>query len=130
VNFSNWIIPVTIYFIIPIIGIAFYIKLYRKIGDEGVPHPPDIAMVIVFATYGGLLLAILTALFWKVSGMAVLGLIFLTFGAPVIMGLFAAGLYKDRRLSIYHYYTWLASVLYFVIYPSIIGIGFLIDRVL
>ncbi len=119
------IIFITIHIIVPIIGIALYGKIYRKMGEENIPKTPDIALFLIFAIYGGLLLEILTAIFWKWSGMAAIGGVFLMLGAPVLMGIIAISLFKDKGISPYHYYTWLSSILYLAVIPLFIAIGFI-----
>ena len=60
---------------------------------------------------------VLTLLFWYWSGMALIGLLYLVFVAPIVMIVFAWTLYSQRRLSRYHSASFIASG----IYPFIIG---------
>jgi len=54
---------------------------------DNIQNKPEVELFMIFATYGGLLLVILTELFWKWSGMASLGTFYLILGAPIVMGL-------------------------------------------
>lgn len=77
-----------------------------------IERPPMIPLFIIFATYGGWVIMVLTVLFWYWSGMALLGLIYLIFIAPVVMIVLAALLYRQRRLSRYHFGSFIASGIY------------------
>jgi hypothetical protein len=76
------------------------------------PNPPVIAFFVLFVSYGGWLLLLLTALFWYHSGLATIGLAFLLFVAPVMMLLFAIQLYRHRYLSPFHRGAFVACVVY------------------
>jgi hypothetical protein len=54
----------------------------------------------------------LTELFWYWSGMASLGVAYLMLLAPVVMAILAVMLYRQRRLSRYHFGSFIASVVY------------------
>lgn len=62
-------------------------------------------------------MVILTSLFWYWSGMALLGLIYLVFIAPIVMTVLAVMLYRQRRLSRYHLGSFIASG----VYPCIVA---------
>jgi hypothetical protein len=84
---------------------------------EEVTNPPCIELLLIFVTYGGLLLVALTSLFWKWSAMASLGSFYLILGAPIIMGIIAYRNYGKRELSKYYLWTFWSGLLYFVIAP-------------
>jgi len=111
------IIAVTIHLIIPIAGLLFYFWLIRKMIREKVESPPIVDLFLIFATYGGLLLLTLTSFFWLWSGMASLGVAYLTFVAPLLMGVLAYRNYGMKHLSKYHLSTYKSCLLYFVITP-------------
>ena len=69
---------------------------------RSIEEPPIIALFILFATYGALIVLILTALFWYWSGMATLGLAYLILLAPLLTLGLAVAFYRRRRLSGYH----------------------------
>jgi len=76
---------------------------------------PIIELFIIFATYGGLILAVLTDLFWYWSGMASLGVFYLIFGAPIVMGIIAYRHRHTRTISKYHKWTYLLALAYFIV---------------
>jgi hypothetical protein len=90
---------------------------------SSVADPPTLGLFILFATYGGLLQTVLTAMFWFWSGMASLGFAYLIFVAPILMGIIAYRNYQRRESSVYHKAMFLAAALYFVIAPLLLGIG-------
>jgi hypothetical protein len=112
-----------IHFVIPISGLLLYLRLRKRMLTTGIPDPPIIPFFILFASYGGWLLVILTLLFWYWSGMATLGLAYLMFIAPIVTLALAVRLYKQRNMSSFHFGAFVASVLY-ILFP----IGMLILR--
>lgn len=116
------IIAIIIHLIVPIIGIIFFIDLIRKMRFEKIENPPIIDWFLIFATYGGLLLVVLTTLFWKWSGMASIGTLYLIIVAPVIMGIISYLNYKKKSISKYHNWVYKISISYFIIAPIIIFI--------
>jgi hypothetical protein len=84
---------------------------------EKTANPPTIDLFFIFATYGGLLLMILTTLMWDWSGMASLGAFYLIIGAPVVMGIIAYRNNKTRQTSKYHIWTYRLGLLYYIIAP-------------
>lgn len=113
---------VLIHLIVPIAGILCFLKIRDDMLEKEIVSPPIIQLFVIFATYGGLLLVFLTALFWYWSGMATLGFFYLLFLAPVVMLALAYQLYSERKLSKFHRATFTASVLYPVIIATIIGV--------
>jgi hypothetical protein len=69
-------------------------------------------------TYGGLLLVILTSIFWYWSGMASLGCLFLVAPAPILMLIIAYKNYKLRSISLYHRLVYMFGM----VYPFVIGL--------
>ncbi|MGM0478147.1 MAG: hypothetical protein ACQERC_02905 [Bacteroidota bacterium] len=109
---SELITAVLIHFVIPILGIVFYLILLNKMKKANIQNPPNVALFLEFFIYGGLLLIILTSLFWYWSAMANLGFIFVLFIAPFIMlGLAIYYLWK-RNESKYHKVTFYLASLY------------------
>ena len=115
------IIALTIHLIVPLIGIYYFIQIIKRMKIEQLKNPPFKELFLIFATYGGLLLVALTTLFWKWSGMASLGIIYLILLAPIIMGIIAFQNSKKQENSIYHKWVYKSSLLYFLIAPIIIG---------
>jgi|GEM_PF-4787996 len=106
-----------IYFVIPIIGALYFIHLRDKMIKEETQNPPVIALLLVFAIYGILLLTILTALFGEWSGFASLGMIFITLIAPILMAFISVRLQLNKGLSKYHLGVQNAALYYFLIFP-------------
>jgi hypothetical protein len=123
------VIALVIHLIIPLIGLLYFTRLISKMKKEKIQNAPTIELFIIFATYGGLLLIILTALIWKWSGMASLGVFYLIFGAPIVMGLISYKNRKTRMNSKYHNLTYLSGILYYVIAPiSLLTLYFIIEN--
>jgi hypothetical protein len=116
------IIAVIIHLIIPIFGLIIFLKLAAKMKSEMI-YPPILEFFIIFATYGGLLLVMLTSIFWKWSGLASLGTFYLILAAPILLSFIAYQQFKKRRISKYHDWAFKICALYFVIVPLI---GFMI----
>jgi len=121
---TSLLLPIIIYFIIPLLGVGIFIWLMKKMSNEKVISRPVLSLFIIFATYGGLLLMVLTTYFWEWSGMASLGMAYLIFIAPLLMIIIAIFQYKLRTLSGYHLWTFRLSILYFVIATITLAILF------
>lgn len=106
---------VLIHLVVPAAGLQWFLWLRDDMREDQVESPPVLQLFIIFATYGGLVMMALTALFWYWSGMASLGLAYLLFIAPPIMLVTAWRLYPQRGLSRYHKAAFVASVSYVVI---------------
>lgn len=109
------IIALVIHLIIPLIGLVCFLLLMKQIKDKNIPKAPTVSLFLIFSTYGGLLLVILTDLFWKWSGMASIGTFYLIFVAPIVMGAIAFQYRLKRTISKYHNCIYLSSLLYFLI---------------
>lgn len=120
---ADIIIAVTVHFIVPLAGLLAYLGLVRRIKKEQVNDAPIRDLFLIFATYGGLLLVVLTSLLWKWSAMASLGTFYLLLGGPFIMGYIA---YKNRNRiteSKYHMWTYKSGLLYI----PILALAFMIS---
>lgn len=95
---------------------------------QDIPNAPTAELFIIFSTYGGLLLVVLTTLFWLWSGMASLGVFYLILAAPIIMGIIAYRHRKTRTISKYHNWTYISGLLYFVIAPVTFIVLFLVSK--
>ena len=115
------VIALAIYFIIPLTGLLFFLQLKKRMKRENVQNRPTIELFIIFATYGGLILVVLTELFWYWSGRASL----VIFGAPIVMGIIAYRHRHTRTISKYHKWTYILGVAYFIV-PVLIFILFLV----
>ncbi len=110
----------TYFLILPLTGLYFFIRLIAKMIKDEVKSAPIIELFIVFATYGALLLTVLTPFLWKWSGMSSLGAMYLILVAPIVMGIIAFKHRKTRLNSNYHKYTFISGILYFIIVPIVI----------
>lgn len=101
-----------IHLVVPAAGLQWFLWLRHDMREEQVENPPVIPLFIIFSTYGGLLLVILTTFFWYWSGMASLGLAYLLSLAPIVMLILAWRLYPQRKSSRFHKAAYVASVCY------------------
>lgn len=113
------ITAVLIHLVIPAIGLFLYIALCKKIKREQIPNPPFVDFFIIFSTYGGLLLVVLTYWYWKWSGAASLGVLYLFLGAPFVMGFIAYTKHSVRKLSEHHNIAYMSALAYFIIAPMV-----------
>ncbi len=75
-----------VHLLAPLLGLGAYARLCKKLREQGAPTVFLIELFLIFFCWGGLLMVILTSLFWQWSGMASLGCAFLLFIAPFLMG--------------------------------------------
>ncbi len=101
-----------IHLLVPAAGLQWFLWLRADMREEEIEHPPVVPLFIIFATYGGLLLVILTTFFWYWSGMASLGLAYLLCLAPIVMLVLAWRLYPERKVSRFHWAAFIASAAY------------------
>jgi len=120
------IIALTIHFIIPLAGLIYFLRLRKQMKKENLENAPIIELFIIFVTYGGVILVVLTGLFWYWSGIASLGTFYLILGAPIVMGVIAYHNRHTKRISKYHKWTHILGVVYAVIVPVITIMLFLI----
>lgn len=82
VGFMEVVNAILIYLAVPFAGVQSFLWLRNQMRAAQIERPPVVPLFIIFATYGGWLLIVLTFLFWYWSGMALFGLIYLVFIAP------------------------------------------------
>jgi len=117
---KNHSIGMFIYFIVPLIGLAMYIKVALKMKDD-MDDPPYFSLFFLSYIYGGILILILTSLFWKVSGLIVVLTFFLILGGPIITSIIAIINYPLKEDSKYHKIIFYSSGFY-----SFIGIIYIL----
>jgi hypothetical protein len=122
------IIALSLHLILPLTGLLCFLRLKKQLKKENIPNAPTTELFLIFATYGGLLLVVLTTLFWQWSGVASLGTFYLILAAPIVMGIIAYRHRQTKSISKYHYWTHISGLLYFVIAPVIFGILFLFSK--
>jgi hypothetical protein len=120
---------ILIHLVVPLIGLSVFLRLRHKMLEAEIENPPVIPLFIIFATYGGWLMIVLTLLFWYWSGMALLGALYLMFLAPLVMIVVAVWSYRNRRLSRYHYGSFLASAGYPIIPFAVILSRIIVGRI-
>jgi membrane protein insertase Oxa1/YidC/SpoIIIJ len=114
------IIVLFIHLLVPLAGLAGYLRLLAKLRKQNLVSTLGIYFLIIFVTYGGLLMVVLTAFFWRWSGMASLGTFYLLLPAPVLMGVTAYNNSKLKSLSRYHRLAFQSGLFYFAIFPLVI----------
>jgi hypothetical protein len=100
-----------IHVLIPLLGLTVFVLLCRKM-QRTIQSPPFVSYFILFATLGGWLMVSLTALFWRWSGMASLGVAALILVAPFVTAGAAINLRNRRTLSAFHRGAYFASIAY------------------
>lgn len=75
-----------IHLVVPLVGLAGYAMLAARLRQQGASVLFLGQLFFIFLCWGGLLVLVLTSLFWRWSGMASLGAGFLFFIAPLLMG--------------------------------------------
>lgn len=122
------IIGLLIHLVVPLVGLLCFINLKRKMKNENIEKSLIFQLLIIFATYGGLLIILLTTLFWEWSGLASLGTFYLVFCAPLLMVLIAQKQRKVKINSKYNKLIYYSGILYFIIAPLMFTILFLIIK--
>jgi hypothetical protein len=109
---SKVIAAVGVNLVVPFLGVTAFVLLCRWMWRAQIESPPFFSFFILFATFGGWLMVLLTALFWEWSGMASLGVCFLAFVAPFVTAVLAWSLRQRRALSAFHKSAFYLSVGY------------------
>ena len=99
-NTTEIVTAVLIHLVVPSAGLAWYLLLRRRLQQQGASSAFLWQLFLIFFCWGGLLLLVLTALFWQWSGMATLGAGFLYFIAPFLIGAVAFSLTGIERRSV------------------------------
>ncbi|MBK7221868.1 MAG: hypothetical protein IPH94_11260 [Saprospiraceae bacterium] len=109
---NDFIVIWFIHFAIPVFGIFIFIKLLIKMKKEAIPDAPVVQLFLLFGNYGVLLILILTSVMWKWSGMASIGAFGTVTIGPILAGICAFSVYKNRKLTRYHKLTYKLSIGY------------------
>jgi hypothetical protein len=112
---SKLVTAVSIHLLVPFAGVVAFLWLCRRMWQSNIPSPPYFAWFVLFATFGGWLLVVLTALFWEWSGMASIGILALAFVVPLVTTALAWTLRAQRTLSRFHRRAFTASAAYSVV---------------
>jgi hypothetical protein len=116
------IIPVILYVIFPMAGLAGLCRLVYLMEREQITAPPVVGYAWLFFCVGGWLLIGLTKTLWYWSGMATLGLFFLIFASPsvTLMILLIQG--KHANQSVYHRFGFWATLVYLGVSSIVEGV--------
>jgi hypothetical protein len=109
---SKIIAEVGVNLVTPFLGVVAFVLLCRWMWRARIESPPFLSWFILFATFGGWLMILLTALFWEWSGMASLGFFYLVLVAPFVTAALAWSLHRRRALSGFHRSAFVASISY------------------
>lgn len=109
-----------IHVFVPAGGVLAYFIVLHRMKKEHTPYPPFRSLLMVFANYGGVLLVLLTGLFWKWSAMASLGTAYLVLVAPLIMGAVAYKQFPTRAVSKYHCLVYRLALIYAISLPAFV----------
>jgi hypothetical protein len=107
-------VAILTHLVVPLVGLKSYLWLCQRMKDSHIEAPPFVPLFLLFFSYGGWLMVLLTKLFWFWSGMASLDLACLVLLAPIIMLILAFLMFRQRKLSVYHLSTFAGSLAYFV----------------
>jgi hypothetical protein len=110
-------------FLVPLLGVIALALLCRRMRRAQVQSPPFFSYFILFAAFGGWLVVGLTALFWKWSGMASLGVFSLILVAPFVTAEVALSLRNRRAFSAFHQSAYVASIAYSALTLMTLGAG-------
>lgn len=116
-----------IYLVLPICGLSWFLHLCEKMKNENIVNSPVEELFGVFWIYGTLLVVFLSVLFWGWSGVALLGMIFLVFAAPLLMAWISIRVRKKKGISNYHLLVLNAAMLYFVVLPVCLVVLYFIE---
>ena len=110
-----------IHLVVPSAGALLYLAIVVSMLKRQIKSPPIVSLFIIFATWGSLLILILTRFFWYWSGMATLGFAYLIFVAPFVMLIIAIASHLKRGLSRFHRAAFVASVSYIPIIAALMA---------
>lgn len=129
-SFKSIIIFLFIHLLVPLVGLIIYMRLLTKLRTYNLISSLGIYFFVIFLTYGGLLMVLLTSLFWQWSGLASLGMFYLFFPAPVLMAVTAYYNNKLKSVSRYHFLAFRSGLFYFIVFPVIMLITYFLQSFL
>lgn len=112
--FSERVVAVSIYIVLPLLGLLVYYLLVQKMKREKIEAHPSRGLFIVFVVYGGLLEVLLTGLFGMWTALLYLFAGVILFIAPLFMIGMANVWYNKRTMSKYHNGIYNASRYYLI----------------
>ena len=102
VKFPEILTFLAIHLFTPALGVVVFFILCRRMMESKIVSPPFSQMFLLFFNLGGVLLVLLTGLFWEWSGMASFGFFYLALISPVLAGAVVWTLWKKKNLSNWH----------------------------
>jgi hypothetical protein len=120
---SKIIAEIGVNLLAPLLGVLVYVLLCRRMQRANIQSPPGVQYALLFLTYGGWLLVLLTSLFWEWSGMASLGVFYLVLAAPFIMAGAAFSLRRSYGLSVFHRVAFISSIVYSALAVIALGVS-------
>ena len=121
---SKVIAGIGVNILVPLLGVIVFVLLCRRMRQTNVQSPPFFYYFILFATHGGWLIVLLTALFWEWSGMASLGVFYLVLVAPFVTAGIAFSLRGCYALSVFLRAVFIASMVYSGLMVMTLGVWF------
>ncbi|MBL9113739.1 MAG: hypothetical protein JNJ83_01945 [Verrucomicrobiaceae bacterium] len=112
---SEIITAISIHLLVPVAGVVAYLALCRRLFVAGASPMFLAQLFLLFVCYGGVLLVVLTSLFWYWSGMASLGVFFLILAAPILLLPVLLSLWKQKNHSLAHRIAFRACGGYYVL---------------
>jgi hypothetical protein len=112
---SEIITSISIHLLVPAAGLVAYLILRQRLLATGASPIFLAQLFLLFVCYGGVLLVLLTSLFWQWSGMASLGAFFLILAAPVLLFPVLLSLWKQKSHSSAHRVAFRACAGYYVL---------------
>lgn len=99
-----------IHLLVPLVGLAWYCALARRLVVAGHPRSLRLHVLPLFVSYGGLVMILLTGMFWVWSAAASLGFLYLVTAAPLLHGFTVWKLWPRRaEAPAYRVILWLAG---------------------
>ncbi len=126
-SLTNFFTAVAIHLLVPLLGVVAYLMLCLKMSLSQIPSPPYFSWFILFGTFGGWLLVVLTEIFWKWSGMASIGLFGLVLVAPFVTSALSVSLRGRRKVSWFHWGAFVASVGYSGLMFALLAVWILVS---
>lgn len=114
-NSSEALTAVSIHLLIPAAGLVAYLVLCRRLLAVRASRVFPAQIFLLFVCYGGVVLVLLTSLFWQWSGMASLGVFFLLLAAPVLLFPVLLSLWKQKNQSSAHRAAFRACAGYYIL---------------
>ena len=106
---------ISIHLLIPAAGWVTYLILRHRLLAAGASTLFLAQLFLLFVCYGGVLLIVLTSLFWHWSGMASLGFLFLILVAPILLLPALLSFWKQKGHSFAHLMAFRACAGYYVL---------------